>query len=539
MGIFIHLNISDTITEDEWERAYQKSVKLMEKMPFIEKTVKGYHGTSLVCTTKTVEKEWYGKYGWHTIGDSVSMKTAEDYFLPKNIIVTEKTDESVKLYVDPYMSILPAYSNFDFEDERCARVICLWGNKTQAEPYHFYLLAVACMLEHELPGKVAIYGDITRGQCKKAVEIASDLLGEQIELPDRCDLQGLHERVKKMPLKKNEVVDAFTVLYLGNQNEEFGEFIRKGFTDEELKLFWSGQFSYSKIGTYGFSDWLKKYLLWGFQVANLKEYVRFEDEEGNDLAEKFVKAVLDTEVFLEEKDCEDILEIDREEEGSYSIYTLLAHFAFAGAKNHRVNRYIPPEVLLAELEKCVGGLCDVSQIVTEYMAEHTKRDVAKNPTNAFISHMHQLRDELTSAREEYDISDSNELLWFESGNSIAPSLNNSLMRFFEFYRETIQEDKYHELLKQGPIHAVRYLIRQNRYLLFMEEAWDRIINNIENNIDAFERYYPMVRVEPTKNDLVHFIRALVLNDELYQYCMDRLSNTCDTTAEDVTNQTIQ
>ena len=129
MGIFIHLNISDTITADEWERAYQKSVKLMEKMPFIEKTVKEYYGASLVCTTKMVEKDWYGKLGWHTIGDSVSMKTAEDYFLPKNIIVTEKAEESAKLYVDPYMSILPAYSNLDFEDERCDWVICLWGKK--------------------------------------------------------------------------------------------------------------------------------------------------------------------------------------------------------------------------------------------------------------------------------------------------------------------------------------------------------------------------------------------------------------------------
>ena len=101
-----------------------------------------------------------------------------------------------------------------------------------------------------------------------------------------------------MPLKKNKVVDAFTVLYVGNQNEEFGEFIRRGFTDEELKLFWSEQFSYSKIGTYGFSDWLKKYLLWGFQVSNLKEYIRFEDEESNNLADKFVREVLDTEVFL-------------------------------------------------------------------------------------------------------------------------------------------------------------------------------------------------------------------------------------------------
>ena len=195
-------------------------------------------------------------------------------------------------------------------------------------------------------------------------------MGEQIELPDRCDLQRLHDRVKKMPLKKNEVIDAFTALYLGNQKEEFGEFIRKGFTDEELKLFWNEQFIFSKIGTYGFSNWLKKYLLWGFQVADLKEYVLFEDEEGNSLAERFVKAVLDTEVFL-------------------------------------------------------------------------------------------------------------------------------------------------------------------------EETWDKIIHDIEESIDTFERYYPMVRVEPTRNEQIHFIRALVLNDELYQYCVGHFSNTCATTVKDVTRRTSQ
>lgn len=385
-----------------------------------------------------------------------------------------------------------------------------------------------------------LYTEISQeDSVRKAVEIASDLLGEHIKLPDRCDLQRLHNRVKKMPLRKNEVVDAFIVLYLGNQNEEFGEFIRREFTDEELKLFWSEQFSHSKIGTYGFVDWLKKYLLWGFQVVNLKEYVRFEDEEGNNLAEKFVKAVLDTEVFLEEKDCEDILEIDREEEGSYSIFTLLAQFAFAGAKNHRVRRYIPLEELLAELEECVGEHCEVSRIATEYMAERTKQDVKNNPTDTFIDHMHQLRAVLTTAREEYDISDSSELMWYENGDSIAPSLNDALMDFFEFYREAIQEDRYHKLLKKGSICAVRYLIEQNRYFLFMEEAWDNIIYDIENSIDAFERYYPMVRVEPTKNDHVHMIRSLVLNDELYQYCMDYLLNACATTTKDGTSQTIQ
>ena len=106
--------------------------------------------------TKTIEKEWFGEIGWHTIGDSISMKTAEDYFLPKDILHSDKQSIDTAPYVDPYMSILPAYTTFDFEDERCNRVVHLWGGKTQAEPYHFYLLAVAYMLEYELPGKVAI-----------------------------------------------------------------------------------------------------------------------------------------------------------------------------------------------------------------------------------------------------------------------------------------------------------------------------------------------------------------------------------------------
>lgn len=82
------------------------------------------------------------------------------------------------------------------------------------------------------------------------------------------------------------------------------------------------------------------------------------------------------------------------------------------------------------------------------MAERTKQDARNNPTDTFIDHMHQLRAELMALREEYDISDSSELMWYENGDSIAPSLNDSLMDFFEFYRETIQEDRYHNPQKR-------------------------------------------------------------------------------------------
>ena len=524
MGIFIHLNISNTIKAEEWERAYEKSLELVKRMPFMEKKEKECYGAKLICATKTVEKERYGRLGWHTIGDSISLKWAENYFLPRNILERKEPDASGKEYIDPYMSILPAYSDFSFEDERCDKVIELWGNKTQAEPYHFYLLAVACMLEQELPGKVAIYGDITRGQCKRAAQIASDLLGEEIELPDRCDLQRLYRRVREMPLQEGEVVNSFLALHLGKQEEEFGEFIRKNFSSEELQAYWESVFEYSNIATYGFSDRLKKYLLWGFSVADLNKYVQFHDEEGNSLEEKFVKAVLDTEVFLEEKDCEDVLEIDQEKEGSYSIYTLLAQFMFAGAKNHRVNRYIPLEDLIKELTECVGDDCDISRIVAEYMEERERNNTEDNPTDMLNTHIHKMCDKEMTSREKYDITDAEQLMWFENGKTIDESLNKWILGSFAFYRTTLEEENYKKLLQEGSSKAIRFLIEQNRSLLFMEESWEEIFHEIEENITTLERYYPMVRMELSTDDQLQLIQAFVLNDEFYEYCMKQLDH---------------
>lgn len=413
MGIFIHLNISDTVTRDEWEKAYQKSVCLMEKMPFAEQKVKMYHGSRLVCLTRTTEKEWYGKIGWHTIGDSVSLKTAEDYFLPKDIVHSDKKSIDMEPYVDPYMRILPVYSLLDFEDKRCNRVVCLWGNKTQAEPYHFYLLAIACMLEYELPGKVAIYGDITKGQCRKAVKIASELSDEQIELPDRCDLHRLYDRVKKMPLHKDEIVDAFIILYMGDQDKDFGAFVREKFSDEEIETYWRKTFGQSRVGTYDFLDCLKKYLLWGFQIADLKKYVQLEDGEDKDLAEKFVIEVMNTEVFLENKNCEDKLETDHEAEEGYGIYTLLARFAFAGVKNHRADRYIPLKELIAELKVCVDGRCDVDKIVSDYMEKRGQKGEDENPSDILSNYMNDEGNKIISEQKEWDITDAEELLSYK------------------------------------------------------------------------------------------------------------------------------
>ena len=77
-------------------------------------------------------------------------------------------------------------------------------------------------------------------------------------------------------------------------------------------------------------------------------------------------------------------------------------------------------------------------------------------------------------------------------------------------------------MKRGSAEAIRFLIVQNNYLLLMEDSWQKNFDDIEKNIINLERYYPMVRVKPSTDDHIQIIRAFVLNDELYQYCMEQL-----------------
>lgn len=236
-----------------------------------------------------------------------------------------------------------------------------------------------------------------------------------------------------------------------------------------------------------------------------------------------MREVLDTEVFLEHKNCKDVLEIDHELEESYSIYTLFARFVFAGAKNYRVDRYIPLKELIAELKECMDDHCDVDKIVADYMEERDKKTENENPVDLLINHMIDKVNTIISEKKKWDITDAEELLSYKTGNTIASSLNGMLLVFFKFYRKILEEDKYKVLLEKGAQASIHYLIEQNIYFLFMEEAWDKIIAEIEDNVEAFERYYPMVRVKLTGDLLIPFIRAIVLNDELYQYCMENYS----------------
>jgi hypothetical protein len=538
MGIFINLVVSKSVTKPEWEAVYEETLQLIKNLPLAERRQVDIHGVNIMCLVKTEEHDFSSlweiqeeKRGWIADGDLETLKTSEEYFLPRDLIEEDKTEENAG---DAMLGALPAYLDFDWDDKRFTHVYRKWGNKTQGRPYHMYLLAVACLIEARLGTKAFIYGDITRGQCKRAVEIANKFLGNKIEMPARCYTDRLIKRVNALELSESDKLKVFEEFYLGTKDAAFGETLKNYFSKKLLDEYWKNRFKNAKIGTSGFDEKVSEYLLWGFEIDKLCEFVNFKDDDGNMLYEKFVTRIMDAKLHLKDKNCADPLKIDAEGERPYSIWTLFAQFGFAGAKNKKVDRYIPIEEVRAALRKGLDGKFDVEAVIDEYLkneaeqieinlngenvteeqvTEAAKQDAAET----FGQLMDRKRAELAESYAKYDINDLEDLMEYENGYTIRPGLAESLGRSRKVLDGTLDEPDFVELSAKSVEEKFRWIVSQNRYILIKKTDWEQIYKNLEKKTDSFARYYSLMRVDSEENNLSLMTRALMINDDLYTY----------------------
>ena len=541
MGIFIHMAISGSVTKDEWTPVYEETLQLVEAFPFAERLKIPVRGIQTICLVPSKEREHsYGwpknkvRTGWIADGDYEYLCSAESYFLPRDLVIDDKYDPDAP---DAMFSILPAYLDYKWNDPRFQQCYALWGAKTQGEPYHMYLLAVACLIESRLGPKACVYGDITKGQCRKAVEMANQYLSKEIDLPALCNPEKMLARIKTFPFPESEMLKIYTHLYLGNQDAAFGNAIRKEFSGAAFDIYWKERLGRFQITTYDFSNALYDYLLWGFPLDRLPEFVTFHDKEGNTHYDDFVRRIMEAKLYQQNKDCSDILKIDRNDEHPYGISMLLAQFAFGGAENKKVNRYIPLEDIRKSLISSIGTKCDVDQLIDNYLKEEedyqnkykkklenmSKEDlelaVSHDASAVFTQFMEEKRRAIEKRHKEYDISEFSHLPFYESGDSINPAISEQARTYFTFYKNIVNEERYSKLMNESGRKRCEWLVFQNRSILLRDIDWDRIFGNIIDNPESFARYYPMVRVEIIENDLIHLIRAIAVNDDFYHYLL--------------------
>lgn len=184
MGIFMHLLVSGAVTPNEWQAAYQETLKLVQAFSLGELRQKEVAGVPVYCLTPTEERTQPAAWrkngawtGWTANGDLLTLRTAEEYCLPRDL--------ENELAYDPSGgdAALAHAANVLFRDKTPVLPATrhLWGGKTQGEPYHIALLAIGCLLADRLGCKVYIHGDITLGQCRAQCEQLLDYrTGDQI-----------------------------------------------------------------------------------------------------------------------------------------------------------------------------------------------------------------------------------------------------------------------------------------------------------------------------------------------------------------------
>jgi hypothetical protein len=544
MGIFIHLDISKSVTQEEWQKVYEESLFLAKLFNLGECKTIEIHQQDVYCMVKTNEKTemlgWGEKTphtGWETCGDYITMRRAEDEYMPKNLVKDEKEVQADA--GDAILSELPGHLSYSYDDKLCKQAYHIWGNKTQGEPYHMYLLAIACMIESRLGNKAFISGDITRGQCVKAVEMANQYLTKPVEMPSRCDLERFYKRISMLPLDDLEQFELFDALYLGNKDADYGAFIRKQYSSEVFHRYWKNEFKDINPKDIGLSRPFSHYMLWGFGLEQVFDYIQLKTKKSYT---DFIKSIMKSKLHVKEKYTDDVIGIDQDSQAPYSIWTLMAQFAFRGAKNYMVDRYIPIDEIRNMFNRVIGDKCDVNSIIEQCLRdEESEKTITdddlnnrnirledySNTAETFNKVLARRIEEEAEYQQRYDISMPEDALFFEKGNTIAPIICSSMKGLYKLYLSLQEEDEYKRFFKEEVNEHFRFLIKCNKYVLLRDCDWNRIYSDISNNPKSFGRYYTMVCTKVSHDNIIYILRAWTLNDQFFEQCRIEYENTID------------
>jgi hypothetical protein len=255
MGIYVSLDIfPDRIDADAWRAYYEHTLRFLRAFP---------EGTVVDSRQETVGrfKRWVytrdierdandpTQRRWRIVGTLEGLKTAEDF----------------DLWAD-----LEAYRRQNREDSTGANILDtatqghakgarrVFDAKTQGEPYHFALLAIATLAEWRFPGSALAGGTIDSGQAEQARALLRDLLGEVGPLPLLTDPARLYPTILASG-RGVAAVDRFMDLYRGEQGEGLAALVEYADPDS-LATWFERQLAHYQPGQLGvhwlYSDWL-------------------------------------------------------------------------------------------------------------------------------------------------------------------------------------------------------------------------------------------------------------------------------------------
>ena len=270
-------------------------------------------------------------------------------------------------------------------------------------------------------------------------------------------------------------------------------------------------------------------MIQGFDLQKLCEFVQFKDEQEKTETqyEAFVKLVMDAKLHIPEKSCVDIWETDQNVETPYGIDFFIHQFWRSTFGNENVDRYIPLEEIRMALLMGIGEKCDVNRMIDTYLETE-----AKERNTSFEEELLVHESGQTEKKEHYDINRLDELQFYETGSTITPGIRKAIGKLIRFSEDTLKEDTYKKLMEEKTQKRKEWMIRQNRSILIRDKDWEKIFFDIETDDKSFARYYPMVRIKITDSTW-EIVKALLINDELYEYSKELAEQYTDEEADSV------
>lgn len=299
MGIFINLAISHSVSQSQWEPVYQDALELAQKLGLADVRRLEIGGVTVRCLSRTQEytspSRWLNEdwTGFQICGDYETLEIAETNYVPKNFrpVCTATGSE------DAMFEIYRMTQDYRYEPI----VYQLLGNKTQGYSHHILLLAICCLIEDRLGAQAFTYGDITLGQCRKAVKLANEQLVQPISLPDCCDGERLNRRIQSLPIPAEEQLKLLDWAYLGRKDPVLGDRIRNAFGDEACYRYWKNWLEGMQLEAKGFSTCLREYLNMGFPLEQLFDVCPSLTSMTRKEQKLFVRKLLETGLCDKEK----------------------------------------------------------------------------------------------------------------------------------------------------------------------------------------------------------------------------------------------
>lgn len=468
MGITIGLSIlPQRIDPLAWQKVYEESLKLLLHYPFASLKTINKEGFELAVYSSQVEHcpDDFSKRHWSVCGDLKTKKASESFCLYYDL----------RHYLNSTKNIKDSTASEDIVTtllhDQAGGTRDVFYSKTQGNPYHNYVLALAMLFETRLAPYVLAEGIITLGQAQKAKKWADRILSEPLEIPVLLSPEKLQLRLEKT-LHGLELIKAMNRVWIGDRQilfnhclDTFGQDLLEEWFIGELKEFESA----NAVGT------INKMILWLNGTGDLEKLAVLScKKEGGPLfsVRDFCEAVAATWLTIPNEKYAFLKHFDLKAGQSETVETLLVDLVMkAGLASQKMEYYLPLSEANKILLQVFPGERDA--IINTLEQEHSYLEELIRAQKKEMQPLLHLVE--TKAVQEADYGDVDELFLYYDENAPLDEAQDVLVHNIAALIQVAQDiHRLDELVEAAEKKGWKWIIYnavELEKLIFTEDAW--------------------------------------------------------------------